>query len=129
MRRLRASSGEGRSGGSGYRDTCWVCGSNLASEKAQSPDWIARSRLRSPGASSGAAGGPDSRIEKRRSSPSEQREADLHKVFRFQSALPIVVMYADRSGVTTPWFSMNDPADNILHAADSGRMAQLDAST
>ena len=74
-------------------------------------------------------GKPDNRIEKRRSSPPEQREADLYRVFRFQSALPIVVMYADGSGVTSSWFSMNDPVDNILHAADSGRMAQPDAGS
>lgn len=37
------------------------------------------------------------------------------------------VVYADGSGVTAPWFNMNDPADNILHAADPDRMAQLNA--
>lgn len=74
----------------------------------------------SPGASSGA------------DQTAEWRRGDLHLLsnarqictrFRFQSALPIVVMYADRSGVTISWFSTNDPVDNILHAADSGHIS------
>lgn len=35
------------------------------------------------------------------------------------------VVYADGSGVTAPWFNMNGPADNIVHAADPGRMTQF----
>lgn len=33
------------------------------------------------------------------------------------------------SRVTPPWFSMNDPTDNSLHAASTGRIAQPDAVT
>lgn len=36
-------------------------------------------------------------------------------------------MCADRSRVTPPWFSTDDPADNVLNDANLGRMAQLDA--
>lgn len=50
MRRLGASVGEGRSGGSNYLDPRWMCGTIFASMKAQSPDWIAMGRLRSHGA-------------------------------------------------------------------------------
>jgi hypothetical protein len=78
---------EGRPGGSNYRDPRWVPGANCASAKAQSPDWTAMGRLKSYG-----AGYETDQTVGLRRGDLHPREADLHKAFQFQSALPEVVV-------------------------------------